>query len=139
MDEKEIKALINCVERILGNPLDADPAELDALFAEFGDGRNPAQTVSDLASKAAQKYRLAGQTVPVHITEALNFTKRALSATGLESTDTLIDALLNPIRGPVQEVSYSFRNRKERTQNDEELLEKLSRELKRDWSKDKEK
>jgi hypothetical protein len=137
MDEKEIKVLISCVECMLGNPLDADPAEIDALFTEFGDGRNPAQTVFDLASKAAQKYRLAGQTVPVHVAEALDFTKRALSGTSLESADTLIDALLNPILGPVQEVSYAFRNRKESTQKDEELLEKLSGELKKDWSKDK--
>ena len=46
MDEKEIKALIKAIDQLFGDPLTADAAELDALFAEFGEGRNAAQIVS---------------------------------------------------------------------------------------------
>ena len=141
MDEKESKALVRSIERIMGNPIEADDREIDALFAEFGDGKNPAQSVFDLASRAAQKYRLEGKTVPTHVAEALHFAKQLLSG---ESPDAVspaqvIDNALNPILGPVREVSCAFRNRKERTAKDLDLLEKLSTEVKKDWSTDKEK
>ena len=141
MDEKEIKALIRSIERIMGNPIEADAGEVDALFAEFGDGRTPAQSVFGLASRAAQKYRLEGKTIPIHVAEALNSTRRALSGESLDpvNTDSVIDAVLKPIVGPVQWVSYAFRNRKERTEKDTNLLEELSSEVKRDWSEDEEK
>jgi len=139
MNEKQIKALIKSIERIMGNPIEADAREVDALFAEFGDGKAPSQSVFDLVSRAAQKYRLEGKTVPIHVTEALNCTRRGVSGESLETTESVIDSVLNPILGPVQEVSYAFRNRKERTPKDTDLLEKLSGDVKRDWSEDKEK
>jgi hypothetical protein len=141
MNEKQIKALIKSIEQIMGNPIEADAREIDALFAEFGDGKAPAQSVFDLASQAAQKYRLEGKTVPIHVTEALNAARRAVSGESLEvaNADSVIDSLFNPILGPVQEVSYAFRNRKECTPKDADLLEKLSGDVKRDWSEDKEK
>jgi len=141
MDEKQIKALIKSIEQIMGNPIEADAREIDALFAEFGNGKAPAQSVFDLASQAAQKYRLEGKTVPIHVTEALNSARKAVSGESLENadTDSVIESALNPILGPVQEVSYAFRNLKERTPKDTELLEKLSGDVKRDWSEDKEK
>ena len=136
MDEKEARALVKAINQLLGEPLQADTRELDALFAEFGEGRNAAQSVFDLASKAAQKYRLEGRSVPAHLAEALDATKRAI----LESADAVdvIDDALNPMLGPVEEVSYAFRNRKERTERDTNLLERLSGEVKKDWSEDKE-
>jgi hypothetical protein len=141
MNEKQIKALIKSIERIVGNPIEADAREVDALFAEFGDGKARSQSVFDLVSRAAQKYRLEGKAVPIHVTEALNSARRGVSGESLETadTDSVIDSVLNPILGPVQEVSYAFRNRKERTPKDTDLLEKLSGDVKRDWSEDKEK
>jgi hypothetical protein len=139
VNEKEIKALVESIERVLGNPLEADSAEIDALFSEFGDDKNPAKTVFDLAAKAAQNYRLRDQAVPVHVVEALNFTKGVLSGNNPESAAKVIDALMNPFFGPVQQISYAFRNRTENTKHDEELLEKLSRELQKDRSEDNEK
>ena len=141
MDENQIKALIRSIEKLMGNPIDADVREVEELFAEFGDGKAPAQSVFDLASRAAQKYRLSGEAVPIHVTEALNGARRALSGGVSEvgNIDTVIDAVLKPIVGPVQEVSYAFRNRKSRTERDAALLEKLSGEVKKDWSEDKEK
>jgi hypothetical protein len=140
MDEKEIKALIKAVDQLFGDPLTADAAELDALFAEFGEGKNAGQLVADLAAKAAQEYRLSGAAVPSHLAEALNAAKRSLRGGSDEvDIDGVIEKVLNPILGPVQEVSYAFRNRKERTERDADLLERLSGEVKRDWSKDRQK
>jgi len=141
MDEKEIRALIKAIDRLLGDPLQADAREVETLFTEFGEGRNPAQSVFDLAFSAAQKYRLEGQSVPAHVTEALHSTKRVLSGESEHSVSpaSIIDAALSPLLGPVQDVSYAFRNRKERTEKDSTLLEKLSGEVKRDWSEDKNK
>ena len=141
MDEKQIKALIKTIEQTMGNPIEADAREIDALFAEFGDGKAPAQSVFDLASQAAQKYRLEGKAVPIHVAEALNAARKVVSGESLDvaNADNVIDPLFTPILGPVQEVSYAFRNRKERTPKDADLLEKLSGDVKRDWSGDKEK
>lgn len=141
MDEKQIKALIKSIEQVMGNPIEADACEIDALFTEFGDGKAPAQSVFDLASQAAQKYRLEGKAVPIHVAEALNATRKAISGESMEvaNTDSVIESLFNPILGSVQEVSFAFRNRKERTPKDADLLEKLSDDVKRDWSEDKEK
>jgi hypothetical protein len=139
MEEKRIRALIKAMERLMGDPLRADTREVEALFAEFGEGKNPAESMHELASEVAQKYRLEGTVVPTHVAEALNFTKRALSgeATMEMKPESIIDAVLNPILGPVQQVSFAFRNRKECTAKDRELLEKLSGEVKKDWSGEK--
>jgi hypothetical protein len=139
MEENRIRALIKAIERLMGNPLEGDAREVEALFAEFGEGQNPAQSVFELASKVAREYRLEGAAVPTHVTEALNFTKRALSgeATVEMKPESIIDAVLNPILGPVQQVSFAFRNRKENTAKDRELLERLSDEVKKDWSGEK--
>ena len=96
MNEKQIKALIKSIEQIMGNPIEADAREIDALFAEFGDGKAPAQSVFDLASQAAQKYRLEGKTVPIHVTEALNAARRAVSGESLEvaNADSVINSFV---------------------------------------------
>lgn len=140
MDEKEIKALIKAIDQLLGDPLQPDARELEALFAEFGEGRNPAQLVFASAARAAQQYRLEGGAVPTHVAEALKSAKMSLLGESTDALDTVdvINEALNPISGPVLEVSYAFRNRKGRTQKDTNLLERLSGELKRDWTEDKE-
>lgn len=141
MEEKEIKALIRAIDQLLGDPLRADAREIESLFAEFGEGRNPVQSVFDLAARAAQQYRLAGAAVPAHVAEALKSLKKSLHGETMDALSAVdvISEVLSPISGPVQEVSCSFRNRRERTQKDTDLLEKLSDEVKRDWSEDKEK
>ncbi len=138
MDEKRIRSLVSNIERILGNPIEADAREIDVLFAEFAEGKDANQIVFDLASKAAQKYRLEGGQVPTHVVEALNSTQKALQGEGAGTPVSIVDALLNPILGPVEQVSYAFRNRKEQTARDADLLEELSKDVKKDWSKDRE-
>lgn len=139
MEERRIRALIKAIEQLMGNPLEAGAQEVEALFAEFGGGKNPAEAVNELASEVARKYRMEGAPVPTHVAEAVNFTKRALSGEGTieMEPERIIDAVLNPILGPVQQVSFAFRNRKGSTEKDRELLEKLSGEVKKDWSGEK--
>lgn len=136
MEERRIRALIRAIERLMGNSLEASDQEVETLFAEFGAGKNPAEAVSELASEVARKYRMEGAPVSAHVAEALNFTRRALSGEEMEP-ERIIDAVLNPILGPVQQVSFAFRHRKGSTEKDRELLEKLSGEVKRDWSREK--
>jgi hypothetical protein len=141
MDEKQLKAFVKAVDQLMGNPLEANPKEVEALYAEFCSGQDPAQSVYDLAAEAARNYRLQGAPVPAHVAEALNFTKRRITGGDLETSNpsSIVEAALNPIVGPVQQVSQSFRNRTRETPNDRKLLEKLSDEVKEDWSEDKEK
>src|SRR5260370_39595178 len=137
MEEKEIRAVINAIDRLLGDPVRAAANEVAALFAAFGEGRDPTKSVFDLASLVAKEYRLRGETVPAHVAAALQAFKKKVPAGEVASAATpatIIDAVLNPISGPVQEVSYAFRNRKERTDKDGDLLERRSDELKKDWS-----
>jgi hypothetical protein len=141
MQEKQLKAFIRAIEQLMGNPLEADAQEVDALYAEFSSGQDPAQSLYDLAAEAARKYRLQGLPVPAHIVEALKFTKRGITGCGLETLDptSIIEMALNPIVGAVQHVSGAFRNRTRETANDRRLLEQLSDEVKRDWSEESEK
>jgi len=94
--------------------------------------------VADLASRVAKEYRLRGETVPAHIAAALQASRKAAPGDSAETATpaSIIDSVLNPISGPVREVSYAFRNRKEKTVKDGDLLEKLSEEVKKDWSED---
>src|SRR5258708_7897303 len=133
MNENKIKALIKAIDRLLGDPLQADAREIESLFAEFGEGRNPAQSLYDLATKAAQQYRLSDAAVPAHVADALKSVKKLLHGEDLDalSAGDVVNKVLNPILGPVREVSYAFRNRRERTSKDSALLEKLSDEVKR--------
>lgn len=140
MNEKEIKALIKAIERLFGNPIHAEDQEVDVIYADFAPEMDAAKCVFDLASKAAQKYRSQGASVPAHVLEALNSTRRKLLGEDIDGADlrSIINAILNPIQGPVREVSHAYRNRKECTKRDRELLEQLERELKKDWSEDSE-
>ena len=51
MNENKIKALIKAIDRLLGDPLQADAREIESLFAEFGEGRNPAQSPHSIAGR----------------------------------------------------------------------------------------
>src|SRR5882762_7855876 len=135
MEEKEIRAFINAIDRLLGDPLRADANEVEALFADLGEGKDPTQMVADLASRVAKEYRLRGETVPAHIAAALHASRKAAPGDSAETATpaSIIDSVLNPISGPIREVSYAFRNRKEKTVKDGDLLEKLSEEVKKDW------
>jgi hypothetical protein len=133
-----MKALIKAVEQLMGNPLEADATEVDTLYAEFCSGQDPNQSIFDLAAEAAKGYRLKGVPVPVHVVEALNFTKRRTAGVDMETSDpnAIIEVALKPIVGPVQQVSAAFRNRTKQTDNDRQLLERLSDDVKKDWSEE---
>jgi hypothetical protein len=137
MEEKEIKALIQAIDKLLGDPLQAQPAEIDALYAELGGGIDPAQSVYDLAAAAAQQFRTKGTPVPPHVAEALKYAKKSLGVGNLETTtpSEAVGEILHPTSGPISQVSYAFRNRKKQTKKDSEILERLSNEVKTDWSK----
>jgi hypothetical protein len=140
MNEKEIKALVKAIEQLFGNPIDAEDQEVDAIYADFAPEIDPAKRVFEVASKAAQKYRLEGKTVPAHVLAALSWTRRKLFGESVDAADprSIIEALLTPTRGPVEQVSFAYRNRKECSKKDRELLEKLSRKLREDWSEESE-
>ena len=139
MEEKQIRALTKAIERLIGNPLEAGTQEVEELFAEIGGGMDPSERLHGLVSAVARECRLEGASLPSHVAEALKFTRRALSleASTEIAQRSVVDALLNPIVGPVQQVSFAFRNRRGSSAKDRALLEGLSNELKRDWSGEK--
>ena len=138
MDEKQIKHLLETIERLLGNPLEADDSEIEALLAEFGEDQNPAQVVFDLAASAARTYRLNGASVPPHVLEAIRSTKALLFGEDIDTAnaDTIIDTALSPYLGPTTSVSCAFHNRKKHTEKDRELLDRLANEVRKDWRED---
>jgi hypothetical protein len=137
MDEKQIRAFIKAIERIIGNPIEADPEEFQSLFGDSVGEIESAKLVYDIASRAAQKHRLAGTQVPDHVAQALKSMKAVLGESGDEGASAIVESALRPFAGPVEEVRCNFRNMKIRTQSDRALLEKLAEEVKKDWTKDK--
>lgn len=137
MDEKQIRAFIKAIERIFGDPIEADPEEFQSLFGDSVGDIESAKVVYDIACRAAQKHRLAGTQVPDHVAQALTSMKTVLGESGEGGANAIVESALRPFAGPVEEVRCDFRNMKTRTPSDRALLEKLAEEVKKDWTKDK--
>jgi len=134
-DGKRAEALAKAIERMLGNTNEADKSEVDALFSELSEGIDPRQRVYELATKAAQGYRLQNKPLPAHVQEALKATEPFHSADSADSTilQEIVETALSPMLGPAQSVSYAWHRRIEDSEKDRKIMDVLSSELQDDW------
>ncbi|MEE8587155.1 MAG: hypothetical protein V3T83_20125 [Acidobacteriota bacterium] len=133
--DQSAEALVNAIERLLGDPMQADEEEVNQLFAEFGQGIDPRRRVYEISARSARKHRLEKGAVPVHVKAALEASKEVdLDQANPSQLQQIIDSVKKPLLGPAQSVSYAYRNRQgELSDRDNEALEDLADEVKMDW------
>jgi hypothetical protein len=137
-DEKHKKdaeeELARLAESLMGDMAETDEYEVEELYQEFSQGKDPAMTIRELASKAAQKHRLANRPAPVHVQSALDATRQGdLNSMKPSVLKTIIDQVLRPTRSAVHSAAPAYRNRKDVTARDIEIVEELSSELEEPW------
>jgi hypothetical protein len=71
-DNNQAERIVEFSEALMGDIDQTDDCEAEEIYQEFGQGKNLASAIMDLAAKAAQKYRLANRAVPLHVQLALD-------------------------------------------------------------------
>lgn len=132
--KKDAEELARLAESLMGDMAETDEYEVEELYQEFSQGKDPAMTVRELASKAAQKHRLANRPVPVHVQSALDATRQGdLNSIKPSVLKTIIDQVLRPTRSAVHSAVPAYRDKKDVTARDREIVEELSSELEEPW------
>jgi hypothetical protein len=126
-------------EKLFGRVEEMREEEVDALYEEFAGGEDAAKLLYDLASKAAQQYRLKGGQVPLHVQAALDATRQDADLERCKPSKLreIIENVTALFRGPVREISYAYRTKKGFCEKDRQILDDLAEEVKKDWEKDK--
>jgi hypothetical protein len=133
---KAAKRHVEHIDKLFGDVAEMGDDEVNELFASI-DSADPAEIVRNVASRAAQQYRLNNQQVPPHVRSALNATKLVIQGASMSRLRQIVADVTSPLSGPAREVSYSYRNKTELTEHDRMLLDDCSREVLEDWSEGK--
>ena len=132
--KKQVERIADFLDRLFGETDQMDLEEVDLLYEEVAQGKDPRLILHDLASKAAAQYRLRGDKVPVHVRTVFDATKdSSWSKAGPEALSRHLEALLAPSWKPTKQVSYAFRDKGELSDEDRKILEDASREVQEDW------
>jgi hypothetical protein len=131
---KKVEEIAKFAETLMGGIDDIDEYDLEDLYQEFSHGKDPASAVRELALKAAQKHRLANRPVPLHVQLALDATGQAeLDSIKPSKLKTIVDQILRPTHAAVHITAPSYRNKKDITPRDKEIVKELSDELEQSW------
>ena len=129
------------VDRLFGNVEELAGEDLDILFEAVAPGEDVAERVWALAEEAAVTYRQQNQIPPDHVQRALVATRKGTSPAGAAVLHKIVDHVLQPVRGPVNDPAFAYRGLKEDevTEQDRDILNELQQELKENWSDEEEK
>ena len=130
------------LDRLFGNVDELAGEDLDILFETVAPGEDAAERVFTLAKKAAIEYQKENKMPPEHVLSALAATGQGTSLAGVDKPTLrkIIDRVLQPVRGPVNDPAFAYRNLKEGevTEQDRDILNALEKVLKENWSDDEE-
>jgi hypothetical protein len=133
-DKSQAERIVEFSEALMGDIDQTDDCEAEEIYQEFGQGKNPASAIRELAAKAAQKYRLANRAVPLHVQLALDATgPKDLNSMNRLSLKTIVGKVLSPTHTSVHSAMPAYRNRKDLTGEDKRIVEELSSELEEPW------
>jgi hypothetical protein len=123
------------LERIFGDLAELGDEELDILFESAAPGENASAVMHAITERAAAQYRKAGKVPPEHVDAALRATRQDASLEGAKPPllKRIVESLRPPTLGPVGDLSFSYRNRKDVTEGDKKALDELAGELNEDW------
>jgi hypothetical protein len=123
------------LDRIFGDIAELDGEELDILYESVAPGENAAAAMHKVAEQSAAQYRKVGKVPPNHVDAALRATCQNASLDGAKPPllKRIVESLNPPALGPVADLSYSYRNRQDVTEDDKQALAELADELNEDW------
>jgi hypothetical protein len=121
-------------DKLFGDAANLSDEELDILYESMAPGVDAGAAVRELAEQVAAKYRTQNKVPPEHVLACL----RATGAKTLEGTKTpvlkkIIESLTGPAKGPVEDLAFSYRNRKGFSERDKNNVDELAEELGEDW------
>jgi len=122
------------IDKLFGDVANLSDEELDMLYESMVPGVEVGAAVRELAEEVAAKYRTQNKVPPEHVLACL----RATGAKALEGTKTpvlkkIVESLTGPATGPVEDLPFSYRNRKGMGERDESNVDALAEELNEDW------
>jgi hypothetical protein len=122
------------IDKLFGDVANLSNEELDILYESMAPGVDAGAAVRELAEQVAAKYRTQNKVPPEHVLACL----RATGAKTLEGTKTpvlkkIVEALTGPAKGPVEDLAFSYRNRKGFSERDKNNVDELAEELSEDW------
>ena len=131
------------LNRLFGSVEELAGEDLDILFEAVAPGEDAAERVWELAEGAAVDYRKQNKIPPEHVKCALAATKKGTSTAGTAKSmlHGIVDQVLQPVSGPVDDPAFAYRGLKEDevTDQDRHILKELQGELKQDWSEEEDK
>jgi hypothetical protein len=122
------------IDKLFGDAASLSDQELDILYESMAPGVDAGAEVRELAEQVAAKYRTQNKVPPEHVLACL----RATGTKTLEGTKTpvlkkIVKALTGPAKGPVEDLAFSYRNRKGFSDRDKNNVDELAEELSEDW------
>jgi len=122
------------IDKLFGDVASLSDEELDILYEGVAPGVDAGAAVRKLAEQVAAKYRAQKKVPPDHVLACL----RATGAKTLEGAKTpvlkkIVESLTGPAKGPVEDLAFSYRNRKGMSERDKNNVDELARELGEDW------
>lgn len=125
------------LESLFGNLNELQGDDLDVVFEVVSQDDVPAATVQALAKKASREYRNRDEVPPPHVKAATVGTGGSKAQPKARSVASIVEGLLAPERGPVNNPAFAWRNRAgDLGEKDQEIVEDLEGELRKDWSEE---
>jgi hypothetical protein len=127
------------LDKLFGDPADLSDEDLDLLYDAVAPGEEPPAAIHRIAEEAAVAYRKRNQVPPDHVQAALDATRqiKSLEEASPSKLCQIVDKLKNPIRGPVYDPAYSYRNLSgDLNDTDQAIIDELTEELKEDWEEE---
>ncbi len=126
------------IEKLFGDVASLSDEELDILYESIAPGVDAGAVVQELAQQAAAKYRMQNKVPPEHVLAFLRATGvKTLEGVKAGALRKIIDSLTGPAKGPVEDLAFSYRNRKGLSDRDKNKVDDLAQELNEDWEEGK--
>jgi hypothetical protein len=121
-------------DKLFGDVANLSDEELDIFYEAVAPDLNAGATVRELAQQVAAKYRAQKKVPPDHVLACLRATgEKTLEGAKTPVLKKIIESLTGPAMGPVDELAFSYRNRKGMSERDKTNVDELAKELGEDW------
>jgi len=126
-------------DKLFGDVANLSDEELETLYESMAPGVDAGAAVRELAEQVAAKYRAHNKVPPDHVLACLRATgTKTLEGAKMPALKKIIESLTGPARGPVEDLAFSYRNRKGMSERDKNNVDELAKELGKDWEEGQE-
>lgn len=126
-------------DKLFGDVANLSNDELDILYESMAPGVDAGAAVNELAEQVAAKYRAQNKVPPDHVLACLRATgAKTLEGAKMPTLKKIVESLTGPAKGPVEDLAFSYRNRKGMSERDKNNIDELTKELGKDWEEGQE-